>query len=47
MDLRHETDQVRELSDRLEVTAGGEPLQAEGVEVVAGEEGEVGVVAGE
>src|SRR5215218_3056070 len=40
-------DQVGEDSHRMGVFEGGEAVEAEGVEVVAGKQGEVGVVAGE
>ena len=40
-------DQVGEDGDGAGVPQGGEAVEAEGVEVIAGEESEVGVVAGE
>ena len=45
MKLRRERDQVGQLADRLEVTERGQPLEAEGVEVIAGEQGQIGVGA--
>ena len=43
MELGREADQVGELGDRLEVAERGEALEAERVEVVAREQGEVGI----
>ena len=40
-------DEVGEDGDGAGVAEGGEAVEAEGVEIVTGEEGEVGVVAGE
>ncbi len=43
--LGREADQVAELADRLEVALRGQPLEAERVEVVAGQQQQVGVGA--
>ena len=45
MNLCHQADQVRELADGLQVTRAGEPLEAERVEIVAGEQAQVRVRA--
>ena len=47
MELRAEADQIGELADRVGVGEGREAFDPERVEVVAGEQGEVGVVAGD
>ena len=47
MELGAEADQVGQLADGGGVAERGEALDAERVEVVAGEQGEVGVVPGE
>ncbi len=43
MDLRREADQVRELADGLEISERRQPLEPQRVEVVAGEQRQVGV----
>jgi hypothetical protein len=45
MDLRREADQVGQLAHRVEVACGGQLLEPERIEVVAGQEPEVAVGA--
>jgi hypothetical protein len=45
VNLRRETDQVGELANRVEITASRESLEPEGVQVIAGEQPEVGIGA--